>query len=144
MPAKCLKELLSRRCVKQVQLQGNTKEATTFTVAFSMDRAPSVHAGTDRAHGQDRRRLAGAALARDHSSRHVRERLGHADHDPAARGHIGRREELKQRKTSVDPSLHASEATLAAQRSHVRRTVLHPATEHVVLAVLRRGRLPQL
>ena len=29
-----------RRSVKQAQLQGNTKEATTFTVAFSMDRGP--------------------------------------------------------------------------------------------------------
>ena len=40
-----------RRGVKQPQLQGNTKEATTFTVAFSMDRGPLdmlvpiVHAG---------------------------------------------------------------------------------------------------
>ena len=40
------------RCgVKQAQLQGNTKEATTFTIAFSMDRGPLdmlvqiVHAG---------------------------------------------------------------------------------------------------
>ena len=29
-----------RRGVKQAQLQGNTKEATTFTVAISMDRGP--------------------------------------------------------------------------------------------------------
>ena len=29
-----------RRGVKQAQLQGNTREATTFTVAFSMDRGP--------------------------------------------------------------------------------------------------------
>ena len=29
-----------RRSVKQAQLQGNTKEATTFTIAFSMDRGP--------------------------------------------------------------------------------------------------------
>ena len=40
-----------RRGVKQAQLQGNTKEAATFTVAFSMDRGPLdmlvqiVHAG---------------------------------------------------------------------------------------------------
>ena len=40
-----------RRGVKQAQIQGNTKEATTFTVAFSMDRGPLdmlvqiVHAG---------------------------------------------------------------------------------------------------
>ena len=41
----------SRRGVKQAQLQGNAKEATTFTIAFSMDRGPLdmlvqiVHAG---------------------------------------------------------------------------------------------------
>ena len=35
------------------------------------------------------------------SSRHVRERLGHHDHDPAARGHIGRRDEPKQRRAVV-------------------------------------------
>ena len=40
-----------RRGVKQAQIQGNTREATTFTVAFSMDRGPLdmlvqiVHAG---------------------------------------------------------------------------------------------------
>ena len=40
-----------RRGVKQAQVQGNAKEATTFTVAFSMDRGPLdmlvqiVHAG---------------------------------------------------------------------------------------------------
>ena len=40
-----------RRGVKQAQIQGNTKEATTFTVALSMDRGPLdmlvqiVHAG---------------------------------------------------------------------------------------------------
>ena len=40
-----------RRGVKQAQLQGNTREATTFTVAFRMDRGPLemlvqiVHAG---------------------------------------------------------------------------------------------------
>ena len=39
----------------QAQLQGNTKEATTFTVAFSMDRSPLdmsvqiVHAGETHA-----------------------------------------------------------------------------------------------
>ena len=43
------------------------------------------HVGADGARGQDRRRLAGAALAGAHSSRHARERLGHDDHNPAAR-----------------------------------------------------------
>ena len=70
-----------RRGKKQAQLQGNTKEATTFTVAFSMDRGPLdmlvqiVHAGK--------------ALAGAHSPRHFGERLGHDDHDLAARGRPG-------------------------------------------------------
>ena len=59
----------------------------------------------DRARGQGRRRLAGAALARAHSSRHVRGRLGHHDDDPAAHGRPGRSAEPKQTRTSVDPSL---------------------------------------
>ena len=53
----------SSRCIKPdgaarrqtSQLQGNTREATTFTVAFSMDRGPAGHAGADRARRQDRR-----------------------------------------------------------------------------------------
>ena len=53
---------------------------------------------------QDRRRLAGAALAGAHFPRHGRERLGHHDHDPVARGHIGRRDEPEQRRTIVDLS----------------------------------------
>ena len=67
-----------RRGVKQAQLQGNTREATTFTVALSMDRGPLdmllqiVHAGTTGAR----------------SSRHVRGRLGNDDHGP--RGLPGR------------------------------------------------------
>ena len=47
-----------RRGVKQAQLQGNTREATTFTVAFSMDRGPLDMPVQIRARGQDRRRLA--------------------------------------------------------------------------------------
>ena len=66
---------------------------------------PAGHAGADRARGQDRRRLAGAALAGAHSPRHVRERLGHHDDAPAAHSHIGQRAEPEQRRTSVDPSL---------------------------------------
>ena len=53
---------------------------------------PAGRVGADRARERERRRLAGAALARAHSSRHVREVLGNDDHDPAARGHSGRRE----------------------------------------------------
>ena len=46
--------------------------------------------------------------------------LGHGQH-PRQRGHVGRH----------------------AGRFPSRRAVLHPATKHVVLAALRRGRLPQ-
>ena len=66
---------------------------------------PAGHVGAGRVRGQDRRRLAGAALAGAHSSHHVRELLGQHDHDPVARVHIGRRDERKQRRTIVDPSL---------------------------------------
>ena len=112
---------------------------------------PAAHAGADRARWQDRRRFAGAALAGAHSPRRVRERLGQHDHDPAARGHIGRRDGPKQRRTIVDPSL--GHVQHPRQRGHPgrhaghipsRRAVLHPAAQHVVLAALRRGRLPQL
>ena len=64
-----------RRGVKRAQLHGNTREATTFTVAFSMDRA-RLDMLVQIVHGQDRRRLAGAALAGAHSPLHIRERLG--------------------------------------------------------------------
>ena len=112
---------------------------------------PAGHAGADRARGQDRRRFAGADLAGAHSPRHIGERLGHDDHDPAARGQSGRRDEPKQRRTVVDPSL--GHGQHPRQQDHTgchegrfptRRTVLPPATKHVVLAALRRGRLPQL
>ena len=124
-------------------------EATTFTMAFSMDRGPLdmlvqiVHAGkTD------------AVLPEQpwpEHTRHVTERLGHDDHDPAARGQSGRRDEPKQRRTGMDPSL--GHGQHPRQRGHpgrhqgrfpTRRAVLHPAAKHVLLAALRRGRLPQL
>ena len=104
------------------------------------------HAGADRARGQDRRRLAGAALAGAHSSRHVRDRLGQHDDAPAAHGHFGQRAEPEQRRTSVNPSL--GHGQHPRQRRHLGRhaaTFPHvvPATKHVVLAALRRVRLPQ-
>ena len=111
---------------------------------------PAGLSGADRASGQDRRRLAGAALAA-HSPRHVKERLGNDDDAPAAHRHIGQRAELEQRKTGVDPSL--GHGQHPRQRGHPGRhaghfpsrcAVLPPATKHVVLAALRRGRLPQL
>ena len=85
-----------------------------------------------------------------HSPRHAGERLGHhGDHDPAVHSHIGHRAEPEQRRTTVDPSL--GHGQHPRQRGHddrhegevSRRTVLPPATKHVVLAALRRGRLPQ-
>ena len=104
------------RDVKQAQLWGNAKEATTFTVAFSMDRGPAGHA--DRASGQDR--------------------LGHhGDHDPAVHSHIGQNAEPEQRRRSLDPSL--GHGQHPRQRGHddrhdgipSRRTVLPPATKRV-------------
>ena len=136
---------------KQAQLQGNTKEATTFTVAFSMDRGPLdmlvqiVHAGkTD------------AVLPEQpwpERTHHVifRQRLGHDDHDPAARGHSGQHSEPAQRRAVVDPPL--GHGQRPRQRGHPgrhaghipsRRARLPPTTKHVVPAALRRGRLPQL
>ena len=53
--------------VKQAQLQGNTREVTTFKVAFSMDRGLLDMPGANRARWQDRRRLAGEALVAAHA-----------------------------------------------------------------------------
>ena len=113
-----------RRGVKQAQLQGNTREATTFTVAG--------HAGGERAILQDRRSLAGAALAGARSPCYIGERLGHGDHDAAARGHIGQRAEPEQRRTSMDPSL--GHGQHPRQRDHLGRHEGH--VPHVVLCFI--------
>ena len=63
---------------------------------------PAGYAGADRSRGQDRRRLAGAALAGAHSPRHVRERLG--NHDDALAAH-DRVNPAGQGRTSVGPYL---------------------------------------
>ena len=89
--AGCIRSGGARRGVKQAQLQGNTKVATTFTIASSMGPWPAGHAGANRARGQDRRRLARAALAGAHSPRHVKE--------------LGPRRPRFCSRTSVDPSL---------------------------------------
>ena len=77
--------------------------------------------------------------------------LGHHDHAPAAHSHTGRRAQSRQGGTVVDPSLRHGQHP--RQRGHPgghegripsHRDVLHPAAQHVVLAALRRGRLPQL
>ena len=82
-------------------------------------------------------RLAGAALAGAHSPRHVRERLRHDD----AGSFSGRRgsRETWPASTPARPPWPPWRPTFPT-----RRAVLPPATKHVVLAALRRGRLPQL
>ena len=136
------------RCgVKQPQLQGNTKEATTFTVGFSTDRGPLdmlvqiVQAGrTDTVLPQQ------PWPERTH---HVTSENGWATTPTILQltAHNGRRAEPGQRRTSVDLSLGHHQQP--RQRAHpgrhegrfpIRRTVLHPATMHVILAALRRGR----
>ena len=134
-----------RRVIKQAQLQGNTEEATTFTVAFSLDHGP-LDMLIEQAVKTD------AVLPEEaHSPRHAGERLGHhGDHDPAVHSHIGQRAEPEQRTTSVDPSL--GHGQHPRQRGHDDR---HEGEVHVVLCFLpprstsylqplRRGRLPQL
>ena len=63
--------------------------------------------------------------------RHVREQLGNDDHDPTARGHNGRRDEPKQRRTIVDPSLGRGQhprhtSYCASSRHNARRTCSLP------------------
>ena len=72
-------------------------------------------------------------MAEAHSSRHVRERLGHHDDAPAARGHIGQRAEPEQRRTGVDSSLghgqHPRQRRYTGRHAgdiSSRRAVLHP------------------
>ena len=130
--------------MKQAQLQGQRKGGRDILGRLQHGSCPAGHARADRTHWQDRHRLAGAALAGAHLPHHVRERLGHDDHDPAAHSHIGRRDEPKQRRTIVDPSL--GHGQHPRQRGHpgrhegrcpTRRTVLPPATKHVVLAAFK-------
>ena len=93
-----------------------------------LQRGPWPAAHTDRASGQDRRRLARGT----HSPRHVGERLGHhGDHDPAAHSHIGQRAEPEQTRRSVDPSL--GHGQHPRQRGHDDR---HEGEVHVVLCFL--------
>ena len=116
----------SDRGVKQAQLWGNTKEATTFTVAFSLDRGP-LDMLIEQAVKTD------AVLPEEaHSPRHVGERLGHhGDHDPAVHSHIGQRAEPEQRRRSVDPSL--GHGQHPRQRGHDDR---HEGEVHVVLCFI--------
>ena len=89
---------------------------------------PAGHAAPDRAHGQDRRRLARAALAGAHSSRHFGERPGNDDHDPFSSRplSITRTRARKDNHGSFSGTwrIHASEATLAAMRAAFPHNVL--------------------
>ena len=93
-----------RRGVKQAQLHGNAKEATTFTVAFSM--------------------VAGA-----HSSRHVRERLGHHDHDRAthALDEPGKEGQVWILLWDM-ASIHASEVTQATVKANSTSRATWPSS----------------
>ena len=131
---------------KQAQLQGNTKEATTFTVAFSMDRGPLdmlvqiVHAGkTDAVLPEKPWR------ERTH---HVTSENGWATTTTILQLAAALDNVLNpSRGTAVDPPLgHGQRGHAGSHAGHIpsRRAVLPPATKHVVPAALRRGRLPQL
>ena len=127
-----------RHVFKQAQPQGNAKEATTFTVAFSMDRGlldmlvhivqaeqpwpERTHHVTSENGWASTTTILQLTATLDDVMKPGREgqAQGHGQH-PRQRGHPGRH----------------------AGRSPTRRTVLHPATKHVVLAALRRGRLQQ-
>ena len=131
-----------RRGVKQAQLQGNTRERTTFPVDFGMARGPLdvlvqiVHAGkTD-------------AVLPEHTH-HVTSENGWATTTTTL--HLVPHPRDDVTNSSVDPSL--GHGQHPRQRGHhdrhvcevpSRRAVLHPAAQHLVLSALRRGRLPQL
>ena len=109
--------------MKQAQLQDNAKGSHDIHDRLQDGSWPAGHVGAGRTRWLHRRRLAGAALAGAHSPRHVRERLGHDGHDPVARDHSGRRDELNPSKEERSwiflwdmASIQASEATLAAMR----------------------------
>ena len=121
-----------RRGVKQAQIQGNAKEATTFTVAFSMDRGPLdmlvqiVHAGkTD------------AVLPEQpwpERTRHVTSENGWATTTTILQLAASLDDVLNPSKEGQSwillwdmASIHASEATLAAMKA---------AFPHVVLCFL--------
>ena len=135
-----------RRGVKQAQTQSNTKEATTFTV---MDCGPLdmlvqiVYAGrTD------------AVLPEQPwpERTHVTSESGWATMTTLLQLTATLDDVMNPSKEGqawillwTMTSIHASEASLGVMwAAFPRRTVLPPATMHVVLAALRRGRLPQL
>ena len=118
-----------RRGEKQAELQGNAKEATTFTVAFSMDRGPLdmlvqiVHAGkTD------------AVLLEQpwpEHTRHVTSENGWAATTTILQLAASLDDVMNPSKEGQSwillwdmASIHASEATLAAMKAAVQHVVL--------------------
>ena len=94
--------------------------------AFSMDRGPLDMLVQIVQAGKTDARLARAALAGAHSPRHIRERLGNDDHDPAADSHIGQRAEHGQEWNLLwnMASIHASVDTMTAMRVTFPHVVL--------------------
>ena len=78
-----------RRGAKQAQFQGNTKEATTFTIVFTVARWTCWCRSCTRA--RQTPVLPEQPWPERTHHVHVRERLGNDDNDPAARGHSGQR-----------------------------------------------------
>ena len=129
----------SRRGVKQAQLQGNTRDAMTFTVAVSMDRGALdalvqiVHAGkTDVV-------LPGAALTRAHSSR--LRTAGQRRRRSCSSRPVWTTASTRARKDNRGSFPGTRAASTPVRSPGPRdggvpssRAVLHPAAQHCVLA----------
>ena len=120
-----------RRGVKQTQLQGNTWEATTFTVAFSMGSGLQiVHADRTDAVLPEHPGRSALTTSRPRT-------VGHHDDAPAARVHSGQRAEPEQGRTKrgsfsgTMASIHASADTLAAMRATFIHVVLCFIPPHI-------------
>ena len=137
------------RGVKQAQLQGNTKEATTFTIAFSMDRGP-----LDWCRSCTRARQTpfcpsspgrSAPTTSSQTTAGPRPPRSCSSRPPWITCSIQAKRGNRGSSSGDMASIHASEATLEAMRATFPHVVLcfPPATQHVVPAALRRGRLPR-
>ena len=133
-----------RRGVKQAQLQGNTEEATTFTVAFSMDPGPlDMLAQIVRSGKTD-------GFGTEHTH-HVTSETGWATTTmmlplPSALDEVLNASREGQAWIFLwdMASIRASEATVAALNEGCSPSCLalrHPTTKHVVFAARRRGSL---
>ena len=132
------------RDVTKAQLQGNAMEAMTFTVAFSMDRGPVdmlvqiVQAGQTPSCRSSPGWSAltttrpGKAWATTTKLLQLTATL-----DNVLNQSSGSFSGTWPASTPAHPGRHAGDVAS-------RRAALHPTTNHVVLAALRHGRLPQL